>query len=313
MDERVLYSIKSVIMGHAVADALGVPVEFQSRESLAASPVVGMRGYGTHGQPEGTWSDDTSMTVAALDALCEYGLDYGSVMDNFAVWYSDAEYTATGVTFDIGGTCYGAIQNYINGGKKPLESGRSDRYSNGNGSLMRILPFVLFGVYGGFIGDKHQMIYDASAITHGHRISKIGCDIYASVTEALLSSPAKESVISALRECAQRYGGDTPEYARLFCDGFFKTSVDSIQSSGYIVHTLEAAIWCLLNTGSYRECVLAAVNLGDDTDTVAAVAGGLAGALYGYGDIPSEWLDTLGRRDYLEDLCRKAAQKWSGR
>ncbi|MBQ9116363.1 MAG: ADP-ribosylglycohydrolase family protein [Clostridia bacterium] len=311
MERSALYNIKSVIMGHAVADALGVPVEFKDRASLTLDPVIGMRAFGTHGQPAGTWSDDTSMTVAALEAICDDGLNYGKIMQNFAAWRDEGEFTATGETFDIGGTCYSAISNYVSGGKKPLECGECGVRSNGNGSLMRILPFILYGTYGGFKGDYLEMIHDASALTHAHRISKVGCGIYAVITGALLRAPQKETVSQALRVCRQIYrNGEARRYDRLFDGGFADIPQDQIESSGYVIHTLEAAVWCVLNTNSYRECVLAAVNLGDDTDTVGAVAGGLAGALYGYDGIPEEWLDALKRREYLEGLCERASRIW---
>lgn len=309
------YKIKSVMLGHAVADALGVPVEFCSREELDENPVKDMEGFGTYPYPAGCWSDDTSMSLAALDSLADGRLDYDEIMQNFGKWYGQDEYTPTGVMFDIGNACSRAIQNYFVLHKKISECGLTDDNSNGNGSLMRIHPFVLFTC---FVDCKDlclDIIHAGSAITHAHRCSQLGCGIYAFVLRELLTCPDKESVSVGLKKAWQVYHDDEQfgRYHRLFDTNFKKTDRGLIKSTGYIVDTLEAAIWCLLNTDSYADCVLKAVNLGEDTDTVAAVAGGLAGALYGYDAIDGKWLATLKRREYIEEMCERASKNWEKR
>lgn len=298
-----IHTIKSCMLGLAVADALGVPVEFQARAERDADPVTGMRAYGTHHQPAGTWSDDTSMTLCALDALAQPEFTWAAVMENFIRWYRDGEFTATGETFDIGISCRRAIDNYVHQHRKPLRCGLKDSRSNGNGSLMRILPFVLYAP------EELGFIEDASDLTHAHRRSEMACGVYALLLEGILEQ-GRDGIPAALKKAEAIYGGEDEwaNYAPLLT--IEERSRDSIRSSGYVVDTLEAALWCLLTTESYRDCVLQAVNLGEDTDTVAAVAGGLAGALYGLEGIPAEWLDTLLRRDDIEELCEKAAQRW---
>ena len=290
--------IKAVMIGHAVADALGVPVEFRSRTSFAKDPVTDMRGYGTYPFPAGTWSDDTSMSVAALDSLASGEINYEEIMKNFADWYRSGKYTATGVMFDIGITCRQAISSFVNEDKSPLACGLSDMYSNGNGSLMRIHPFVLMGYFCDMNGEMDAVMENASSLTHSHERSVLACKIYARVLCRLLEDSSKESVLRALDEAKTLYAGDSEcgTYARLFTEGFANLPSEEIRSSGYVVDTLEAAIWCLLTTDSYEACALKAVNLGEDTDTVAAVAGGLAGALYGYEAIPEKWRKTLLKR-----------------
>jgi ADP-ribosylglycohydrolase len=306
--------IKAVIFGHAVADALGVPVEAQSREELEANPVTDMRGFGSYPVPAGSWSDDTSMSLATLDSLADGVLDFDRIMMNFGKWYCGEEYTPTGVVFDIGGVCRRAIQNYFTDRKSARECGLSDEYSNGNGSLMRIHPFVLRIWSTRELHPHTNAIIDAaSALTHAHERSKLGCKIYTQILLHLLASPSKGAIKLALSMAKCRYMGN-PEFshfARLFSGDFERLPCEEIKSSGYVVDTLEAALWCVLTTDSYRECVLKAVNLGRDTDTVAAIAGGLAGALYGYDAIPSEWLDTLKRRDYIEEMCERACAEWT--
>ena len=307
-------NIRAVMFGHAVADALGVPVEFCSRGELMDDPVTTMAGFGTYPVPAGSWSDDTSMSIAALDHIASGGLDWQVIMGNFGRWYYDGKYTPTDVTFDVGGTCARAIEAHFVHGQAPLECGLADEYSNGNGSLMRIHPFSLMA-YARHRdnGSWENIIAQASALTHSHERSVLACKIYTLILFHLLDKPNKQSVRVAL-QCAARDYGDSEEigcYSRLFEADFDRLSVGEIRSSGYVVDTLEAAVWCLLTTDNYRDCVLRAVNLGEDTDTVAAVAGGLAGALYGYEAIPEEWLSTLIRRDMIEEMCERAAESWN--
>lgn len=306
--------LRAVMLGHAVADALGVPAEFASRRELDEAPIFDMEGYGTYPYPAGCWSDDTSMSLATLDSM-KYGVvDFEDIMAKFADWYYHDEYTPTGEMFDVGNTCSFAISNFKELKMPARLCGLSDEGSNGNGSLMRIHPFVVYAWAKEIpTAEWIRLIEDASALTHAHKRSKVGCGIYGFVLMRLLNEPSKEAIKAGLCE-AKEYYRDNIEirhYNRLFEGGFEETPRQEIKSGGYVVDTLEAAIWCLLNTDSYKECALAAVNLGDDTDTVAAIAGGLAGALYGYEAIPDGWLDVLKKREYIEAICRVAAGVWS--
>ena len=320
--------IKAVMFGHAVADALGVPVEFRSRAELREAPVTDMMGYGTYPVPSGTWSDDTSMSLAALDSLADGKTEWFTIMRNFVKWLGDGAYTATGEVFDVGGTCKRAILNFIGicyseekgfflpCGFDVTECGSDGPYANGNGSLMRIHPFVLSAYFHRQSGeDTEKLIEKASALTHAHGRSKLACKIYARVLRAILDDLKKESVALALRTAAELYADDAeyPHFERIFDENFRHLHADAIRSTGYVVDTLEAALWCVLTTESYRECVLKAVNLGEDTDTVAAVAGGLAGALYGYENIPETWITALRRKEDIEEMCERASLSWGCR
>jgi ADP-ribosylglycohydrolase len=161
--------------------------------------------------------------------------------------------------------------------------------------------------------DVESIVERASALTHAHERSKLACKIYALLLFHLLGCSRKDVVTLALDTINCRYmdHAEYPHFERLLSEDFDKLSVNDIKSSGYVVDSLEAAVWCLLTTDNYKECVLKAVNLGEDTDTIAAIAGGLAGALYGYDSIPKEWLNTLLRRDYIEQLCHRAAIAWA--
>lgn len=300
--------IKAVVIGHAIGDALGVPVEFASRTELDNAPVTDMEGYGTYSMPAGAWSDDTSMSLCTMDALIKYGLDYDRIMINFGKWYYNDEFTPTGEMFDVGNTCSTAIENYVVYKKHYTMCGLNGERDNGNGSLMRIHPAVLYLANKDIpIEQKIEIVHTMSALTHAHERSKIGCGIYAFVLWELLKNPTMSAIKDGLVQ-AEAFYQERPEfvhYNRLFDKTFIITPRNVIKSSGYIVDTLEAAVWCLLTTNSYKEAVLKAVNLSDDTDTVGAVTGGLAGALYGYDEIPQVWKDTLIKREYIENLCKE--------
>ena len=310
--DRLLWQLKSVMVGHAVADAVGVPAEFKHRSVLDMAPVTDMCGYGTHHMPKGTWSDDTSMSLAALDGLAACGLHYEEIMHRFTQWVDRAAYTATDVMFDVGGTCLYAISNFVHDNSmRAVDCGEAGEFANGNGSLMRIHPFVLYAHAKGMsFAEWREVIENGSRLTHAHERSRVGCLIYAFLLLALLQDGAgRDGIAPALcraKEALAGYG-ELTRYSRIFSPVFAGTPRVLIKSSGYVVDTLEAAIWCLLTTENYRDCVLKAVNLGDDTDTVAAVAGGLAGALYGYDAIPAAWRESLLRRSVIEETCARAA------
>lgn len=315
--------LKNAIYGLAIADALGVPVEFMDRSTLSQNPVTDYRAFGTHNVPAGTWSDDTSMTLATLDSL-SIGLDFADMMQKFSAWADNAAYTATGVTYDMGMTTCRALVNFKKG-QPPLSCGLYGETDNGNGSLMRILPAVFYvetGMSDADTAEKLSVIHKVSALTHRHPRSCMACGIYWFLMVGLMQSRTKQAVREALKKAGQYYQTDSTfaseqrHYARLFSDAFESLSVDEIKSSGYVVDTLEAAVWCLLTTDSYRECVLKAVNLGKDTDTVAAVAGGLAGCLYFENPekgIPDVWKEKLLAREQIEKLCDSFLQKYTNK
>lgn len=260
---------RSAILGFAVGDALGVPFEFLERGTFKAT---GMTGYGTHSQPAGTWSDDTSLTLATIKSLCECRcVNRENMMRHFAAWLYCGDFTPYGYVFDVGNTTALAIERFEKTGR--IRGGASKR-DNGSGSLMRILPLAFIS---GITADD---IFAVSSITHAHTISKVCCWAYVNAARCLLSG-TKISYGAGLDACA-------------------------VGSRGYVVDTLETALWCISNTDNYRDCVLTAVNLGGDTDTVAAVAGGLAGIMYGIGGergIPEEWIEALARRELIVELC----------
>lgn len=285
----IMSKVYDGIMGLVVGDALGVPVEFKSREELDRHPVKGMIGYGTHNQPPGTWSDDSSMTLATLESIGRLGhVDPLDIMDNFMQWYIDGEFAPYGEVFDIGGTTHRALKKYKYG-KPALECGGTSIGDNGNGALMRILPLA-------FVPYNFWDVNNVTKLTHAHVISLRACRLYLKIAKQLLEGININTILAEIALVSK-------EFIRIRNLGRYGR--DMIKSTGYVVDTLEAALWCLIHTYNYKDCVLTAVNLGGDTDTTAAVAGGLAGIIYGCGGkgIPEKWIKKIPRRDWIKELC----------
>lgn len=304
------------VMGLAVGDALGVPVEFVSRKVLSKNPVLGMREYGTHFQPQGTWSDDTSLTLCLADSLKE-GINYENIMKKFVDWRLYGAYTPYGKVFDIGVSTSKAILNYTRGIEAVLCGGDSE-HDNGNGSLMRILPISYWLVKkereeGENLKKEIEIIHNVSSLTHRHKRSLIACGIYGMIAKEIIKGKAAMrtaiekgiQIAESIYSSQENFSAEFMHYNKLLkLDTFLNLDEKYIKSTGYVVHTLEASIWCLLNTNSYAEAVLKAVNLGDDSDTVGAVTGGLAGAYYHLEAIPKEWINVIAKKDYLIELCK---------
>jgi ADP-ribosylglycohydrolase len=307
-------AVKDALLGVAVGDAVGVPVEFMSRETLMRAPVIGMRGFGTHQQPPGTWSDDSSMTFCLAEMLCG-GYDLDKLARHFVNWKDHGYWAAYGRVFDIGIGTSAAIFR-LKTGTSPAKAGGIDEGSNGNGSLMRILP-LLFHIADKEIAERFELVREVSALTHRHTRSAIACFIYLELALEILQG--REKRVAYGKICGETktwlYRSEIADkeemglFYRILSGGLPDMGPEKIYSSGYVLHTLEAAIWCLLTTHNYREAVLKAVNLGEDTDTTAAVAGGLAGLAYGWETIPSEWLGSLARRGEIESLCERLTDK----
>jgi len=306
-----LPAVRSALFGVAVGDALGVPVEFRSRRFLDSNPVKEMIGYGSHSQPPGTWSDDSSLTFCLAEALTGE-FDLNTVGRNFVRWFKEGWWTAHGEVFDVGNSTRNAVSRLASG-VRPEIAGGTDGQSNGNGSLMRILP-LLFYIREKPVSERLDITRKVSSITHGHNRSVIACFYYLEFARQILEGRDKFEISRNLREEFPGYvieGGTEPHdlepFERLLREDIALLPVERIFSDGYVIHTLEASVWCLLTTESYSEAVLKAVSLGEDTDTTAAVTGGLAGLLYGIEGIPEEWLGHIARREDIEDLADRMA------
>ncbi len=263
-----MHTLKDAIYGLAIGDALGVPYEFMPRGSFKA---CGMDGYGTHNMPAGTFSDDTSLALATCDSIkqCkQINIDY--MRSCFKEWYIHGKYAIDGEVFDVGNATAKAIEKGY---------GLNSEYSNGNGSLMRIIPLAFID---NITDDEIEAV---SAITHAHEVSKSICVSYVRLAIDLINGLSISKTIKKLPK----------EYQ------VTNLPLEEINSSGYVVDTFRASLWTLANTNTFEECVLKAVNMGDDTDTTAAVTGALAGIVYGFEAIPKEWIYTLRGKDIIEN------------
>lgn len=299
------------LAGLAVGDALGVPVEFEPRQARESSPVTGLRGGGTWGCPPGTWSDDTSLALCLAESIVLRGFDPADSGARFVAWMDEGLWAARGSAFDIGGATRRALGRIRSGMPAVMAGGRGEN-DNGNGSLMRILPAALW------LGPlpeplRFRAIASYSAVTHGHPRSILGCWLLALVAARLLAGEApREAYELGMSEARSFLGGlpapvrgEAGAYARVLDGGLPELPSSAVRGSGYVVHCLEASLWCLLANGDYPSSVLAAVNLGEDSDTTGAVAGGLAGLAYGEAGIPREWVQGIARSGEVLALARR--------
>lgn len=292
------------IFGFCVGDMLGVPVEFSSRQERDADPVKELRAYGTYHQPFGSWSDDSSLMFCLVDALmCEDVLE--QLKKNMIAYYKNGLFTPRGQMFDIGNSTRYAIEN-MERGIPAVECGGSTQQDNGNGSLMRILPLAYLR---GKKKDEEyvQLIEDVSSLTHRHKRSKLACIIYVIFASQIYNGFGKAdaldyALVFAHKYCAKEYREELPYYKNVFNKAIIKADRNRISSTGYVVDTLEAVIWSFFNTDSYEESVLTAINLGGDTDTIAALVGGLAGVYYGFQRIPDIWIQNILKKKEIANL-----------
>lgn len=305
---------KDILFGVAVGDVLGVPVEFMSRESLTQNPVKDMREYGRYFQPKGTWSDDSSLTFCLAEALTEE-FRLKNIVNKFIDWLYNNHWTPHGIVFDAGISTRQAISK-LKSGTIPELAGGSHESDNGNGSLMRILP-LLFYIKDKPLIERFEIIKQVSSITHSHIRSVIACLYYLEFARKIFNGEEKFQAYRNLQSEINSHLNffSVPEteinlFVRLLNKNIYEFSEQEIKSNGYVLHTLEASCWCLLTTETYEEAVLKAVNLGGDTDTTAAVTGGLAGLLYGNDAIPKNWIKHLARKQDIELLSIQLNEKF---
>lgn len=308
--KTLLEHIKGGIFGVAVGDALGVPYEFLDRDKMHKRPARDMVGYGTHNQPEGTWSDDSSLTFCLMESLCS-GYDLEDIASKSAAWLYENLWTPRGSVFDIGIGTKNAIYQYKRG-MTPDLCGGMDEYSNGNGSLMRILPLIYYLKDENDIQKRYNVVKSVSSITHAHLRSVISCFIYVEYALLLLQGQDKFEAFQNIKQPALDFASrnefnpkEIELFHRILKGNVFEEKENSIKSSGYVLDALEASFWCFLTSDTYQEAVLKAINLGEDTDTTAAITGGLAGLYYGYDTIPETWKFQLARFEDIEDLIKR--------
>ncbi len=310
------------LLGVAVGDAIGVPFEFKSREEMQQHPAKGMTGYGTYNQPEGTWSDDSSLTFCLAESLVQ-GYDVKDISERFIRWEGEAYWSARGEVFDIGITTSRAIsrlhQIIKEGELEELKKQKlyGDEYDNGNGSLMRIIP-LLFYIKGKAIKEQFDIIWEVSALTHRHIRAAMSCLIYLKLAEKLLEGKDKLAAyqdtrkeIATFWETIDFDKQERTHFEKVIQNDVRDTSLEDLKTGGYVIEVLESSIWFFLMKDNYKDTIISIINLGHDTDTSAAIAGGLAGIYYGQKNMPEHWITSLARMEDILELGNKLNQKYS--
>jgi ADP-ribosylglycohydrolase len=316
LGERILGGL----WGSLVGDALGVPVEFTDRATLRTNPVTDMREFGSHNQPRGTWSDDGALLLCTVDSLVNHEFDTQDLGKRFVEWMRHDLWTARGEVFDVGRTTSSALIR-IGKGVHAENAGSTDEDGNGNGSLMRILPVALrFAAEP--IDTFANRLERASSLTHGHPRSRMACVFYGLVARSLLFGHEPNAALAVARVDFVALYSRSEEikyFQRLLGEEFRDLPEEHVMSTGYVLHTLHASLWCLLKATNFRECVLKAVNLAGDADTAGCVAGGLAGVAFGKPSIPPDWIRVLARPGDVDcltqefaTLCEESAMKAPG-
>lgn len=291
---------KGCLLGLACADAVGTTVEFQPRGSFP--PVTDMMGGGPFHLKAGQWTDDTSMALCLAASLIECGgFDAMDQMQRYCAWRSQGYMSSTGYCFDIGNTVSRSLSEFIGSGN-PF-SGSTHEHSAGNGSIMRLAPVPLF-----FYPNLDETVFysgESSRTTHGAEECIDACQLFGSMIYKALAGQSKQQIL---------FENDIDSYRRIkiqrIARGDYQAkSYDHIRGSGYVVDSLEAALWCFLNTNNFKDAVLKAVNLGNDADTTAAVCGQIAGAFYGVEGIPNHWLNKLSMADTITDMALSLLDK----
>ncbi len=293
---------RGALIGMAVGDALGAAVEFKSPGTFA--PVTDYRAGGPHGLNPGEWTDDTSMALALADSIAQVGWDLNDQAQRYCDWWRGGKYSVNGRCFDIGITCRSSLSRFTSTGDARTAAS-SDEYSSGNGSIMRLAPVPIrfAALFPGRIEELANFAEESSLVTHASPQCLSACRYFALILAGLMSGIPREEVLSSTWEPLEDLrrlkplAGPIEEVAS---GSFHRLNPPEIKGSGYVVKSLEAALWAFHQAADFREAVLRAVNLGDDADTTGAVCGQLAGAYWGESGIPKNWRDGLGHRDLLE-------------
>ena len=269
-----------------------------------------MIGFGTYNVPAGTWSDDTAMTLATIDSIIDTKtINPNDMASKFLDWFRNCNYTATGEVFDIGRTTIQALAKFELKLDNASSCGKTDEYSNGNGSLMRILPITYYIYYTNITNNQeiYNIVKQVSSITHAHDTSILGCYIYVRFALELLNGKDKVEAYKNIQKLDySMFNNNTiNRYNRILRDDIKNISENNISSSGYVVSTLETTMWLFLNSDDYNTTILKAVNLGEDTDTISACTGGLLGIYYGIESINDSWKQNLKKYEYITNLCDK--------
>jgi ADP-ribosyl-[dinitrogen reductase] hydrolase len=288
---------RSCLLGLACGDAVGATVEFKPRGTFA--PLTDMVGGGPFRLKAGEWTDDTSMALCLAVSLLESdGFDPRDQMERYCRWWAEGYLSSNGVCFDIGNTVRHALRHYQMT-NEPY-SGSTHPRSAGNGSIMRLAPAPMY-----YVEDLAQVAHfsgESSRTTHGAQEAVDACRLFGVMIALALRGESKENILFNQSPALSNWSL-APSIQEIAAGSYKTKQAKEIRGSGYVVESLEAALWCFFKTDNYREAILLAANLGDDADTTAAVCGQIAGAYYGVDSIPDDWLAKLAMRTYIEDVA----------
>ncbi|MEW5872631.1 MAG: ADP-ribosylglycohydrolase family protein [Chloroflexota bacterium] len=295
--------LRGCLLGLAVGDALGATLEFRPPGSF--SPLEDMLGGGPFDLAPGEWTDDTSMALCLAESLLEcQGFDAGDQMRRYLRWYREGYLSSNGRCFDIGNTVRQALEQFEASGE-PF-SGSSDPRSAGNGSLMRLAPVAMF--YARQPLEAIRRCAESSRTTHGAPAAVDACRYFGALLAGALNGASKVDLLAPRYSPQAGYWQAQPlcaEIDEVACGSFKERQPPRIQGSGYVVRSLEAALWAFHHSDSFRQGCLLAANLGDDADTTGAIYGQLAGAFYGESGIPCEWLERLAMKEVIDDYATR--------
>jgi ADP-ribosylglycohydrolase len=300
--EQVRQRRRGALWGLAIGDALGAPVEFQPPMSFP--PVTGYNWGGPHSLEPGQWTDDTSLALALADSIAQAGWDLRDQLQRYVAWFRQGEYSVNGRCFDIGITTGHALTRFEKEGN-PRTCGDPSDYASGNGSIMRLAPVVIryVDLFPDRIEELSRLAAESSLTTHASPACQSSCRYMALLLAGLMQGLDRDEVLApdwpplqTLREIGPLHA----DVEKVAAGSFHQREDYEIVGSGYVVQCLEAALWAFHDAADFRQAVLRAVNLGDDSDTTGAVCGQIAGACWGEAGIPAEWLQDLARRDLLE-------------
>lgn len=291
------------LLGLAVGDAVGTTLEF--KEPGTFEPITDMVGGGPFNLQPGQWTDDTSMALCLAESLIiQSGFDPTDQMERYLRWYRDGYFSSTGFCFDIGNTVLKALRHFENTGNS--FAGSPETGTAGNGSIMRLAPVVMF-----YASDPAAAVAHAASssfTTHAASTAVNACQYLGGLLVGALNGESKETLMSPRYTPVPGYWDNNflvPHIADVAEGSFKKRNPPDIQGTGYVVQSLEAALWAFYHSQNYKEGCLMAANLGDDADTTAAVYGQLAGAFYGVNDIPLSWRQKLAKRKIIEAMADK--------
>lgn len=289
---------RGCLLGLAVGDAVGTTVEFKPRGSFP--PVTDLVGGGPFGLKAGQWTDDTSMALClATSLIAKKGFDPVDQMDRYWDWYRNGYLSSTGRCFDIGNTVRYALDRYNR--TRDSFSGSVSPSSAGNGSLMRLSPIPIF-----YSSDLEKTIYfakESSRTTHGALECLEACQLFGEMLFLALAGKSKEQILFNTK------GQLSSQKINDIASGSYSNkTINQIRGTGYVVESLDAALWCFYQTNTFESAILQAANLGDDADTTAAICGQIAGAFYGETGIPEKWLAKLHMRREITELADNLSQ-----